>query len=499
MTSSLRRIWSTLHLTDKERKEHELTIADLTPTEKVDIPTIVRSKTATTATAADPVSNKASTASDPPEASQSHPQWSTTLATSILTLKTFLDTMNTDTIDQTSFRRIRALSAITSVPTSFRVSIDKVYVPRRADLILEDMKEEEATGFMKAEWIEYEPPTSLSFSFSSVLKKKPSHESLIPEKEEAVILYIHGGAYCVASRKTHRGITWKLAKYANCKVLSIDYRLAPEYVFPLALHDAISAYAFLTSPPPELNLKKCNPKKVVIMGDSAGGGLSLALLLWLRDNGSKHGLEMPGGAGLLSPWLDLTHSTRSYKTNGKWDYLPDKMRGKLINESRSHYYVKDNTYLKHPLVSPLFATEAHQEKPLCPILIHIGECERLRDENLVFVSRVFKESPIQLEMYDTMVHVFQMFNNFLPLAELALERLGMFVQKVTTDGFEGKQFSRTFSRFGCEDGFAVSDLTKEEINAYLLEDDERKDEEQKQEEKTREVLEVSVDNVVVSQ
>ncbi|KAI9344292.1 Alpha/Beta hydrolase protein [Obelidium mucronatum] len=319
------------------------------------------------------------------------------------------------------------------------------------------MDQSEAEGVVKAEWVAWDESAESS-----------------PLSNSAVVLYFHGGGYCFASRKTHRGITWKIAKYANCRVLSVDYRLAPEHVFPLALHDAISAYAFLTNPPGELNLTKYNPKKVVIMGDSAGGGLTLALLLWLRDHGAEFGLQMPGGAGLISPWLDLTHSTRSYQSNGKWDYLPDRMRGKMLSDTRSHYYVKDNSFLTNPLVSPLFAKE-DPARSMCPLLIHIGECERMRDENLVFVSRVFKESPIQLEMYDAMVHVFQMFNNFLPLAELALERLGMFVQKVTRDEFDVKRsYPRMLSRFSCEEGFAVSDLTREEIDAYLFEDDAEK-------------------------
>ncbi|KAJ3050072.1 hypothetical protein HDU99_008759, partial [Rhizoclosmatium hyalinum] len=204
------------------------------------------------------------------------------------------------------------------------------------------------------------------------------------------------------------------------------------------------------------------------MGDSSGGGLALALCLWIRDKGEQYGLRMPAGAGLLSPWLDLTASTRSYKTNAKWDYLPDRNKGAMLNENRKQYYVKDNSYLTHPLVSPFFATES-KEVPLCPLLIQVGELERFRDEILIFATKKFTSTPLQLELFDSMVHVFQMFSTFLPIAELALERMGMFVQKVTRSGFKEKDFPREYSRFAAHDEHAMSDLTPEEIDAYLFE------------------------------
>ncbi|KAI8610757.1 Alpha/Beta hydrolase protein, partial [Chytriomyces sp. MP71] len=236
---------------------------------------------------------------------------------------------------------------------------------------------------------------------------------------ERVILYIHGGAYCLLSRKTHRGITWKLAKYAACRVLSIDYRLAPEHTFPLPLQDAISAYSFLVNPP--AGQVRYEPGNVIFMGDSAGGGLALATILWLREHGPKYGLEMPGGAGLLSPWLDLSHSMPSFRTNAAFDFLPEKVQDKMLNEERNHYYVKNNSFLQHPLVSPFFSSP---DAPLPPLLIQIGECERLRDENLAFA--LARHASVRLELYEAMVHVFHFFSPVYPFAEVALERLGRF-------------------------------------------------------------------------
>ncbi|KAJ3073384.1 hypothetical protein HDU98_001675 [Podochytrium sp. JEL0797] len=392
---------------------------------------------------------------------------------------------NSDTLTTTSFTRIRALHDLAAVPTNIQVSITKTRIPRLSTLLLESMAPADAVGEITAEWIHYEPTR---FSWSSRHRPDPIQRKVDAAEletstagEESVILYLHGGAYCIASRKTHRGITWKLAKHAHCRVLAIDYRLSPEHVFPLALHDAVSAYAYLSLPDPSTGLSRYDANKVVVMGDSAGGGLALALVLWIRDVGARlHGFKMPAGAGLMSPWLDLTLSKRSFQTNGKWDYLPDRMKGVMLHSDRTHYYIRDNSFLKHPLVSPLFAAE-DPEAPICPLLIQIGECERLRDENLCFAHHKFPTARIRVEMYDSMVHVFQMFNAFLPLAEFSLERLGEFSRRVIATRTEStaQEFERKLVRVGCEAiagaeaaGFPVTELTVGEVEAYLFVEEE---------------------------
>ena len=182
---------------------------------------------------------------------------------------------------------------------------------------------------------------------------------------------------------------------------AIDYRLSPQYVFPCALQDMISAYLYLIDPPK--GQRKYLPSQVVLVGDSAGGNLALATLLWLRDSN----WPMPSGIILMSPWMDLSHSTPSFSLNTPFDYLPDKsIDPKYIHDSRKHYCLTDNSFLHYPLVSPMYADEV-EEKPLPPILIHIGDAEKLRDETLVFFSR-FSSTRIQVEMYQDMIHVFQL-------------------------------------------------------------------------------------------
>ncbi|KAJ3293758.1 hypothetical protein HDU79_011961 [Rhizoclosmatium sp. JEL0117] len=393
-------------------------------------------------------STNATTKKDKKEPGHKHPSWPALLSGGVGALRFFMDSLNTPTVDYSTFRRVRKVINMGASPSHPSTRIAKDYIPRLDDIILDHMELKDATGQIKSEWVSF------------------PQDSPAEEDNDRIIMYVHGGAYCLCSRKTHRGITWKLAKYAKCKVLVFDYRLAPEHVFPLALHDAISVYSFLTNPPPLPGLKKYDPSKVVIMGDSAGGGLALALCLWIRDHGAEHRLKMPGGMGLLSPWMDLSHSMPSFRSNGKWDYLPDKVKDKILNENRNHYYVKDNSFLTNPLVSPLFATES-TTSPLPPTLIQVGECERLRDENLAFASTKFINTPIELELYDAMIHVFQLFNTVYPLADHALQKLAAFAIRVGADGFLVKDFDRKMTRISNKDGFEEKILSKEEVDAYL--------------------------------
>ncbi|KAJ3116570.1 hypothetical protein HDU96_009359 [Phlyctochytrium bullatum] len=325
-----------------------------------------------------------------------------------------------------NLKRARTLSSLGASPSPVQVRIEKIKIPRRKDYVPEGYKgmdEKDAEGFIKAEWMDYHKESPASEENRVVLYRKFS----------LLAKYMAAPTYILCSRKSHRGITWRVAKHSRCKVLVVDYRLAPEHVFPLALHDAISAYFYLIDPPkldgngPQP--KKYKPSEVVIMGDSAGGGLSMATLLWLRDHLDP--AMMPAGGALMSPWLDLTHSMPSFKLN-TFDYLPEGSNDPLyINENRRNYYVADNSFLTNPYVSPVFAKE-DTSRPLPPLYIQCGGVERLRDEILHFYSNVFTTSKIRLEIYDDMCHVFQMLAAMLRVAEVSLQRLGTFVQSVTT-------------------------------------------------------------------
>ncbi|KAF9486039.1 alpha/beta-hydrolase [Pholiota conissans] len=133
------------------------------------------------------------------------------------------------------------------------------------------------------------------------------------------ILYLHGGGYYFGSVDQERYSIQRMARKINGRVFAINYRLAPQYPFPCALHDALAAYLFLIRPPPGAAHQAVDPKHIVISGDSAGGGLSLALLQVIRDSD----LPSPAGGILISPWCDLTHSFPSVHTNTNTDVIPE--------------------------------------------------------------------------------------------------------------------------------------------------------------------------------
>ncbi|BGP23256.1 esterase / lipase [Rhodotorula toruloides] len=216
-------------------------------------------------------------------------------------------------------------------------------------------------------------------------------------KDGYVCLYLHGGAYYMFSAETHRYLTISVSRYCEARVFAINYRLAPETRFPGQLHDAVSAYMRLT-----LDLK-IPPENIIFAGDSAGGGLCLATLMYLRDEG----YPLPAGAILMSPWVDLTMSCESWTTNRPYDYLPNP------NTEDDHLHpvkclLGDSIeqYLTHPYVSPLFGDFTG----LPPLLVQAGDAEVLRDEiTLLAHKAALAGVRVEHEIFEDCVHVFQAF------------------------------------------------------------------------------------------
>ncbi|TPX33702.1 hypothetical protein SmJEL517_g03447 [Synchytrium microbalum] len=294
--------------------------------------------------------------------------------------------------------------------------IQHLKISRKEDLVLEGMTADQCKGTFRAEWVQDQR--------MKLPKEAPA---------ERIILYVHGGAYIVGSPGTHRFLTWRVSKHSQARVLAVDYRLAPKHIFPLALQDVLSAYSFLINPPLSTQ-HKYRPDQIVFMGDSAGGGLVWSAMLYIRDHPDE--FPMPAGVAGIAPWLDLTHSMPSFLDNGKWDYLPSETKDpKHVNKDRKFPYVKSNADLPNPYVSPLYAKE-EPTKPICPMLIQIGEVERLRDENLYWAMERFKNSPVRLEVYEDMVHVYHLFVTSKSIAGRSYQHLGNFVREVTS----GKPF-----------------------------------------------------------
>jgi acetyl esterase/lipase len=227
--------------------------------------------------------------------------------------------------------------------------------------------------------------------------------------DERALLYLHGGGYCIGSLNTHRLLAADLSRAAALRVLLLDYRLAPEHPFPAAVDDAVAAYRFLLH-------SGLDRRRLAIAGDSAGGGLTAATLLALRDAD----LPLPAAAALLSPWLDLTQSGESMDSRAAVD--PMVQRASLQRMADAYLNGADGTTA---LASPLFADLRH----LPPLLIHVGTAETLLDDSRRFAARATAAGvDATLEVWDDMVHVWHAFAAVLPEARDANARIGEFLR-----------------------------------------------------------------------
>lgn len=223
------------------------------------------------------------------------------------------------------------------------------------------------------------------------------------------VVYLHGGAYSLGSPRTHIGLCARLAKRAAATVSVIDYRLAPEHVFPAAIDDCVAAYRDVAS--------RVDPASITIAGDSAGGGATLATLCALRDAGDR----LPACAYVLSPWTDLTGSGDTVRT--KADVDPMVKPGMLLSAARM--YAGDDVALDHPGVSPLFADLSG----LPPILIQTGADEVLLADSTRLADRLATAGvDHELDVQPGMWHVYQGFAGFMPEATAALVRAAEFVR-----------------------------------------------------------------------
>ena len=226
-----------------------------------------------------------------------------------------------------------------------------------------------------------------------------------------LVLYFHGGGYVIGSPKTHRALTAKLGMSAGARVFAADYRMGPENPFPAAVEDAFSAYKGL------IDKEGFDPSKTAISGDSAGGGLTMALLVKLRDEG----IPLPKCAALLSPWVDLTGDSPTLTSLADRD--PIVQKESLLQLAGWYLGGAD---AKNPLASPLFANL----KNLPPLLIHVGTDETLLDDSKTLHKNAKKAGvPSEIEIWDDMIHVWHAFHFILPEGAEALDKIGAFMKR----------------------------------------------------------------------
>lgn len=228
---------------------------------------------------------------------------------------------------------------------------------------------------------------------------------------DVVILYLHGGGYCVGSISTHRSMVTFLAKSCKAKVLIINYRLAPENPFPAAIEDAVAAYRWLQS-------EGISPQQTIIAGDSAGGGLTVATMLDLKQKGDT----LPAAAICISPWTDLELTGDSMES--KADVDPILKKDELKKTAKAYL---SNTNPRNPLASPIYA----DLKGLPPMLIQVGTNETLLDDSLRLAENA-KAAGVDttLECWDDMIHVWQIFVGMaVSESQDAVNRIAEFIKK----------------------------------------------------------------------
>jgi epsilon-lactone hydrolase len=231
-------------------------------------------------------------------------------------------------------------------------------------------------------------------------------------RADAAVLYLHGGGYVIGSPRSHRHLAAAIGAAAKAAVLLPEYRLAPEYPCPAAIDDAVAADRWLLD-------RKLAPARIVIGGDSAGGGLTVATLLALRDAG----LPLPAAGVCISPWVDLTCGGESYATRAEAD--PIVKRDSVAMMATAYLAGQD---AKTPLASPLFA----DLRGLPPLLIQVGDDEVLLDDAVQLAERARKAGvDTTLEVLDKMIHVWHWFFPMLDEGQAAIDRIGEFVRART--------------------------------------------------------------------
>lgn len=235
-------------------------------------------------------------------------------------------------------------------------------------------------------------------------------EALRVTAPREAVLYLHGGGYVAGHPRVYRNMCSRLAKGLSADVFVPEYRLAPEHPFPAALDDALAAYQALLA-------RGFSPKQVSVAGDSAGGGLTLSLLLALRDRG----LPLPKCAVVLSPLADLRFVNPSLHTNDK----TDDMLGEPMLRAGESMYAGEHA-ADHPNISPALG----EYTGICPLLVTVCEIECLRDDAYAVVTRARAAGvPVELISRADLLHVWPIFVPGMPEAREDLERIIRFIAR----------------------------------------------------------------------
>jgi epsilon-lactone hydrolase len=228
-------------------------------------------------------------------------------------------------------------------------------------------------------------------------------------KNEAAIFYVHGGGYISGSCSDHRHHVAKVVLASATPALQFEYRLAPEHTYPAAFEDGMRAYRWMLA-------QGFEARRMVIAGDSAGAGMTLALLLGIRDQG----LPLPAAAVASSPWTDLLLTGASYQTN-RYSCLSPLEMAAVCNR----YYAGEHD-LKDPYISPLYG----DLRGLPPLLIMAGDDETMRDDSVSFAEKARQSGvDVTLRVEKGMGHCYPFMAPMFPEAVAAMAEIGAFIRE----------------------------------------------------------------------
>lgn len=282
------------------------------------------------------------------------------------------------------------------------------------------------SGAMRKKIVEIEPewkcPQHLNYQIIETPEFTMELLEPIGKEVNRIVLQLHGGGYIAAMKNAYRsfaGLYCEVGK--DCGVLTIDYRVAPEHPYPAALEDAIYAYHWLLEQGYQEN-------QIVVAGDSAGGGLALALCLWLKNHGEK----LPSGIIAMSPWTDMTISGQSVEDNFEKDPLFGKTRESLLYNTD---YIGENDPTNEYL-SPLFGN--YEGFP--PILLQVGSYEMLLSDSTRLAQKAKDQGvKVRLSVYEGMFHVFQMAMLLMPESKRAWAEVGRFFEIISQEKINAKE------------------------------------------------------------
>jgi acetyl esterase/lipase len=222
---------------------------------------------------------------------------------------------------------------------------------------------------------------------------------------DRAVLYFHGGGFQMGSIETHRALAAGIAAGAGCRVLSVNYRLAPEHRFPAPVEDGLAAYEWLRA-------SGLEPRHIAVAGDSAGGGLAVSLMLALK----ARGFALPAAAALMSPWTDMEASGASFETRAASD--PFHQRATIKALAKTYLGGADP---RNPLASPVHGDLSG----LPPMLIQVGDRETVLDDARLLAERARSAGvDARLEVWPRMFHVFQLYADAIAEGREAIAAIG---------------------------------------------------------------------------